>query len=182
MAGGELEGLLLELYARSSMLAAQARLYSDRAAMERLPGVARLLRGVAEAKLVHAGLAAKRLRGVEGGEARARAPLGLGGTRGNLEALLGELRRDLEGVVPRLLEAARRAGDRAAEVAARYVEETTRIMIRALEAALEAVSRGGDLDPGGVWVCPVCGYLALGPEPPARCPVCGVPGGRFLRF
>lgn len=25
-----------------------------------------------------------------------------------------------------------------------------------------------------VWICSVCGYRHDGPEPPAKCPVCGV--------
>lgn len=29
------------------------------------------------------------------------------------------------------------------------------------------------------WVCPVCGYVYEGEEPPAKCPQCGVAGSRF---
>ena len=29
------------------------------------------------------------------------------------------------------------------------------------------------------WVCPVCGYVHEGEEPPAECPVCHVPGSKF---
>ncbi len=31
------------------------------------------------------------------------------------------------------------------------------------------------------WVCPVCGYVYEGPEPPEKCPVCKVPGSRFTK-
>ncbi len=30
------------------------------------------------------------------------------------------------------------------------------------------------------WVCPVCGYVHEGETPPAECPVCHVPGSRFV--
>ncbi|MBR1810462.1 MAG: NADH peroxidase [Clostridia bacterium] len=30
-----------------------------------------------------------------------------------------------------------------------------------------------------MWVCPVCGYVHFGDEPPAECPQCHVPGSRF---
>ena len=30
-----------------------------------------------------------------------------------------------------------------------------------------------------VWVCPVCGYVHYGPEPPDECPVCGASGELF---
>ena len=29
------------------------------------------------------------------------------------------------------------------------------------------------------WVCPVCGYVHEGSEPPEKCPVCRVPGSKF---
>ncbi len=31
------------------------------------------------------------------------------------------------------------------------------------------------------WVCPVCGYVHEGPEPPEKCPVCKVPGSKFIK-
>ncbi|MDD6050546.1 MAG: NADH peroxidase [Clostridiales bacterium] len=30
------------------------------------------------------------------------------------------------------------------------------------------------------WVCSVCGYVHEGPEAPAQCPVCKVPGSKFV--
>ncbi len=29
------------------------------------------------------------------------------------------------------------------------------------------------------WVCPVCGYVHEGEQPPEKCPQCGVPGSKF---
>ena len=31
------------------------------------------------------------------------------------------------------------------------------------------------------WVCPVCGYVHEGPEAPEKCPVCKVPGSKFIK-
>ena len=31
------------------------------------------------------------------------------------------------------------------------------------------------------WVCPVCGYVHEGPEPPEKCPVCKVSGSKFIK-
>ena len=31
------------------------------------------------------------------------------------------------------------------------------------------------------WVCPVCGYVYEGENPPEKCPQCGVPGAKFLK-
>ena len=31
------------------------------------------------------------------------------------------------------------------------------------------------------WVCPVCGYVHYGEEPPEKCPLCGVSGSEFIK-
>lgn len=31
------------------------------------------------------------------------------------------------------------------------------------------------------WVCPLCGYVHYGEAPPEKCPLCGIPGERFVR-
>ncbi len=31
------------------------------------------------------------------------------------------------------------------------------------------------------WICPVCGYVYEGENPPAECPVCHVPGSKFTK-
>ena len=31
------------------------------------------------------------------------------------------------------------------------------------------------------WVCPVCGYVHEGDEPPEACPLCKVPGSKFIK-
>lgn len=31
------------------------------------------------------------------------------------------------------------------------------------------------------WVCPVCGYVHYGDNPPEKCPLCGVPGKIFVK-
>ena len=31
------------------------------------------------------------------------------------------------------------------------------------------------------WVCPVCGYVYEGDQPPAKCPQCGVAGSKFVK-
>ncbi len=31
------------------------------------------------------------------------------------------------------------------------------------------------------WICTICGYVYEGPEPPAKCPKCGVPADKFKK-
>ena len=30
------------------------------------------------------------------------------------------------------------------------------------------------------WVCPACGYVHTGDSAPEKCPLCGVPGAKFI--
>ena len=30
------------------------------------------------------------------------------------------------------------------------------------------------------WVCPACGYTHTGDAAPEKCPLCGVPGAKFI--
>ncbi|MBR5328851.1 MAG: hypothetical protein IKV45_01445 [Firmicutes bacterium] len=32
-----------------------------------------------------------------------------------------------------------------------------------------------------LWICPLCGYVHGGEEPPKNCPMCGAPGSTFNR-
>ena len=34
---------------------------------------------------------------------------------------------------------------------------------------------------GTKWVCPVCGYIHYGDNPPEKCPLCGVPKELFRK-
>ena len=36
--------------------------------------------------------------------------------------------------------------------------------------------------PRPAWVCPVCGYIHYGDQPPDECPICGTPGDQFEAY
>lgn len=67
--------------------------------------------------------------------------------------------------------------DRGALRALTWSEKVTRI----LNSLLARYEKEGEamLDHTGVWVCTICGFVCLGDEPPAICPVCKVPGWKF---
>ena len=31
------------------------------------------------------------------------------------------------------------------------------------------------------WICPICGYVHYGSNPPEKCPLCGIPGEKFIK-
>lgn len=67
--------------------------------------------------------------------------------------------------------------DRGALRALTWSEKVTRIQ----KSLLERWQKEGDamLANTGVWVCTICGFIYIGSEPPAICPVCKVPSWKF---
>lgn len=67
--------------------------------------------------------------------------------------------------------------DRGALRALTWSEKVSRIQ----KSLLERWQREGDamLDNTGVWVCTICGFIYIGNEPPALCPVCKVQNWKF---
>ena len=91
-----------------------------------------------------------------------------------LLALLGD---DLAAKYPAYQRAAQQQGDRGSQRVRVWGEKVT-TMARSL---LEQYLRQGEsfLEGTPVWVCGVCGFLYVGQEPPALCPVCKVPAWKF---
>ncbi|NLI21655.1 MAG: rubredoxin [Clostridiales bacterium] len=92
-------------------------------------------------------------------------------------ALLTLTREALETGIPKAVEAAKAAGDRGALRALVWHEKVARIqqsLLTRYAAEGEAMTEGTN-----VFVCPVCGFIALGETPPELCPVCKVPGWKF---
>ena len=73
--------------------------------------------------------------------------------------------------------AASRVGDRGALRACTWGEKTERIV----QALIDRYMKEGEsfLENTEVWVCSICGFVYIGSEPPAICPVCKVPDWKF---
>lgn len=97
------------------------------------------------------------------------------GTR--LAAIASALKADLEERYPAVHDAAIAQGDRGTQRACVWGEKVT----RALLSLAERYQREGKqmLEGTRIWVCSVCGFTYIGPEPPALCPVCKVPAWKF---
>lgn len=97
-------------------------------------------------------------------------------------ALLARVEQDLDSGLPTANAAARAAEpiDRGALRALVWSEKVTRI----LQSLLARYEREGDafLERTQVYVCSVCGFVYVGDEPPALCPVCKVPSWKFDRI
>lgn len=85
---------------------------------------------------------------------------------------------DLANGFPRARAAASEApADRGALRALTWSEKVTRIQ----KSLLARYEKEGEamLENTGVFVCTICGFIYIGDEPPALCPVCKVPGWKF---
>ena len=96
----------------------------------------------------------------------------------DMDKLLERINSDLNSGLP----AARAAAgaeprDRGALRALTWSEKVTMIQ----KSLLDRWQKEGDamLQNTGVWVCTICGFIYIGDEPPALCPVCKVPGWKF---
>lgn len=93
---------------------------------------------------------------------------------GKLLELIG---KDLNEGIPAAEAAAEAAKDRGAMRALVWNGKVTKI----LKSLLARYEREGDamLENTGVYVCVICGFVYVGSEPPAMCPVCKAPGWKL---
>lgn len=89
------------------------------------------------------------------------------------DQLLALIERDLNETIPAANALAAEAKDRGALRALVWNEKVTKI----LNSLLKRYQRDGDamLTNTNVYVCVICGFVYVGDEPPALCPVCKAP-------
>lgn len=98
----------------------------------------------------------------------------------NTDALLAMVTEDLETEYPRAEAAAAEAEDRGAKRALVWSGKVTRM----LEALLERFEKeeGAFIENTKVFVCDICGFIYIGDEAPAICPVCKVPSLKIMEI
>ena len=95
----------------------------------------------------------------------------------NTEKLLGLIEKDLSTGFPYGNAVAGERPDRGALRCQVWAEKVTR-MLQSLLLRFEAEGEKM-LENTGVYVCTICGFVFVGDEPPAMCPVCKVPAWKF---
>ncbi|KAJ4454976.1 putative rubrerythrin family protein [Paratrimastix pyriformis] len=158
---------LLAAFAGESQAFQKYRYFAEIAEKAGQPNVARLFRATSAAEGVHI----RRLL---------NAMMKNATTEGNLEkALAGETYEFTE-MYP-AMEAAAQAENRPdAKLIFTQNKQAEQMHARHYQEALEALRRGVDVGAGvKIWLCPVCGAIEYGANPPERCPVCNAPGAKF---
>jgi rubrerythrin len=138
--------------------------FAKQAEKEGYPQVAKLFRAAAEAETVHAHAHLKTLGGIRS-------------TAENLtEAIAGET-HEFKSMYPRMIEAAKKEGEKAAERSFTYANEVEKVHAALYQKAADNLDALEDAD---YYVCSVCGYTCEN-EPPDQCPVCKAKKKAFFR-
>jgi rubrerythrin len=175
---------LLSAFAGESMAHMRYLVFAEIAETEGFKNVARLFRAIAYAEEVHAKNHYNRLKGFdEDATITSGAPIGPGSTSKNLELAIRGEELEVNEMYPVYIEIAKFQGEQSAVVTFKWALEAEKIHAQLYKEAKEYVDQGKDwpLD-GYVWICPVCGHTHVGKEPPDRCPVCGAPKEKYVKF
>ncbi len=159
---------LKDAFAGESQAHMRYLIFAEKAEKEGFSNVARLFKAIAYAEFVHA-----KNHLMELGEVK--------GTADNLGAAVAGETFEVEEMYPVYHEAAKLQGEEGAQRTTRFALEAEKIHAELYSKAREAVLQGRDADIGKIYICPMCGYTAVG-EAPDRCPICGCPRDKFVEF
>ncbi|KUG19101.1 MAG: rubrerythrin family protein [Methanomicrobiaceae archaeon] len=155
----------LEAYAGESQANRKYAVFSEKAAAEGFPAVAKLFKAASEAEAVHAKRILFLLEMVEM-------------TEENLKKSMEGETREFRTMYPAFIEEAKNERKHEAEVIFTHAMKAEEVHANLYLQALESIRAGGDLDADHVYLCPVCGNIEIG-DTPERCPICGVPARMF---
>ena len=162
--GSQTEKNLKEAFAGESQANRRYLAFARKAEEEGFKQVARLFRAAAEAETVHA-------------HSHLRALAGVKSTKENIqEAIAGET-HEFKKMYPEMLAKAKAEGIKPAEISFDYANQVEKIHASLYEKAMADLGKNQEVD---YYVCSVCGNTVEG-KAPDKCPICGVPGSKFMR-
>ena len=140
--------------------------FSEQAEKEGFPGVAKMFKAIASAETLHAISHFKTMGGV-------------GTTAENLKGALEGETHEFTVMYPEFLKDAEAEGNAKAKMSFHHANEAEKAHGALYKKTLEELDslKGKDTD---WYVCPVCGYVHEGSAPDV-CPICKVPGAKFLK-
>lgn len=159
---------LEESFCGESKAAMKYSIYSDVASRNGFPNVSKLFRAISYAETVHATNHYRNLGMIKS-------------TTENLEDSIDGEHYEVNEMYPVFNEVAKFQNEKGAEVSTRYALEAEKIHENLYKEALESVEEKKDIEEVDIFICPVCGYTAVG-KTPEKCPVCGTQGTKFKKF
>jgi rubrerythrin len=155
---------LMKAFAGESQANRKYLSYAKKAEAEGRRNAAKLFRAAADAETIHA------LKEFElAGKVRT--------TEENLkDAVAGETHEYKE-MYPEFIQEAQTEGNKAAVTAFSYASQAEEVHAKLY---LEALESGEGPEEIFYYLCPVCGNIEK--SVPARCPICGIPGEKFIKY
>ncbi len=160
---------LEEAFAGESMAHMKYLAFSDVAEKEGYKGIAKLFKAIAYAEQIHATNHAKTLGYI-------------GKTLDNLKEAMGGENFEVNEMYPAYDAVAKLQEEKEAQRAIHYAMEAEKIHEDMYNNAINNLNEGKDKEVDKVYVCPVCGFTAIGDLDIEKCPVCGVPSSKFIEF
>ena len=157
-----------EAFAGESQANRKYLAFAKKAETDGKPQVAKLFRAAAEAETIHA-------------HAHLRVMDGVKSTEENLAVAVDGEGFEFQEMYPKFVAEAEAEGNKPALISFKNAMAVEEIHHGLYGKALEAVKSGSDLPESRIVVCPVCGNTVEG-DAPEKCPVCGVPGERFIEI
>jgi rubrerythrin len=142
--------------------------FAETAERDKLANIARLFRAASYSEQVHA---ANHLRTLGG----------IGKTAENLQAALDGESFEVAEMYPAYVKVGEDQGEKMAVTYFNYALAAEKVHAGLYKRAIESAASGSDLSYFPVQVCSVCGFTVEG-EAPDKCPVCGSPREKFVRF
>jgi rubrerythrin len=142
--------------------------FAEKAAQENLPNVARIFRANSYAEQVHATNHLRTLGGI-------------GKTAENLEGAIGGETFEVNEMYDAYKVVAQHQGENAALMMFDRANEAEKVHLVMYKSAKQAVAKGQDVPAVDIHVCSVCGFTMDG-NAPEKCPVCGAPKDKFVKF
>jgi len=142
--------------------------FAEAAEKEKLANIARLFRANSFAEQIHATNHLRTLSGIKK-------------TAENLRGAIEGETFEVEEMYPAYIKVAEDQSEKTALMWFNAAMVAEKVHAGLYKRAKESVDKGKDLDYFPVQVCGVCGFTAEG-EAPDKCPVCGAPKEKFVKF
>ena len=159
---------LEEAFAGESMAHMKYLIFADEAERQGKPRLAKLFRAIAYAEFVHA-------------RNHFRVLGKIGSLEENIQMGIDGETFEIEEMYPVYENAAQFQEEADAARSMHFAIEAEKIHADMYKKAKELISQGDDYTAEKVYICPVCGYTTED-EVPEKCPVCGLPGEKFVEF
>jgi rubrerythrin len=159
---------LKNAFAGESQAHMKYQIFAEKAEQEGFNNIARLFRAISYAELVHAKNHLNALNGV-------------GQTPENLDVAIAGENFEVEEMYPAYKVVAEQQNEKSAVQSMHFALEAEKIHAALYTEAKQATQGGKDMDIRDIYICPVCGYTAIG-DIPDRCPVCKVMKDTFKKY